>query len=208
MTFARKKVAPLPARPQRSALTALIVSSGESTNLFAELYAAVSGSGEGASTNVTVYFPSARAPKGQAMDLNVRKDAMVEEVIGFALWTYCEEGWLPKLDEGMENAGDKAFCCWVDYAHREEDGEVDDDFPPPDRIGKVAQVQCRSVRCIGSYSCANPTKPTDRNQDPTASLPGHSSPCVSSCRSVTSANADASSPPTRPHPATPCPAPA
>jgi hypothetical protein len=134
MTFARKKVAPLPSRPQRSALTALLVSSGESTNPFAELYSAVSGRGEGASTNVQVYFPLARAPKGQAMDLNVRKDATVEEVIGFALWTYWEEGWLPKLDEGMENAEEEKLATrlsavgWI-MRIAEEDGEIDDDFP-------------------------------------------------------------------------------
>ncbi|KAJ7033204.1 stress-activated map kinase interacting protein 1-domain-containing protein [Mycena alexandri] len=153
MTFARKKVAPLPARPQRSALTALIVSSGESTNPFAELYAAVSGRGEGASTNVSVYFPSARAPKGQAMDLNVRKDATVEEVIGFALWTYCEEGWLPKLDEGMENADEEKLATrlsavgWI-MRIAEEDGEVDDDFPPPDRIGKVAKFNAEAYAVL------------------------------------------------------------
>ncbi|KAJ7698740.1 stress-activated map kinase interacting protein 1-domain-containing protein [Mycena rosella] len=153
MNFARKKVAPLPSRPQRSALTVLIVSSGESTNPFAELYAAVSGRGEGASTNVSVYFPSARAPKGQAMDLNVRKDATVEEVIGFALWTYWEEGWLPKLDEGMENADEEKLAMrlsavgWI-MRIAEEDGEVDDDFPPPDRVGKVAKFNAEAYAVL------------------------------------------------------------
>ncbi|KAF8217816.1 stress-activated map kinase interacting protein 1-domain-containing protein [Mycena galopus ATCC 62051] len=153
MTFARKKVAPLPARPQRSALTALLVSSGESTNPFAELYAAVSGRSEGASMNVQVYFPSARAPKGQAMDLNVRKDSTVEEVIGFALWTYWEEGWLPKLDAGMENAEEEKLATrlsavgWI-MRIAEEDGEVDDDFPPPDRVGKVAKFNAEAYAVL------------------------------------------------------------
>ncbi|KAF7359268.1 hypothetical protein MSAN_01269200 [Mycena sanguinolenta] len=153
MIFARKKVAPLPSRPQRSALTALLVSSGESTNPFAELYAAVSGRGEGASINVQVYFPSARTPKGQAMDLNVRKDSTVEEVIGFALWTYWEEGWLPKLDEGMEGAEEEKLATrlsavgWI-MRIAEEDGEVDDDFPPPDRIGKVAKFNAEAYAVL------------------------------------------------------------
>ncbi|KAJ7662023.1 stress-activated map kinase interacting protein 1-domain-containing protein [Mycena polygramma] len=122
----------------------MLVSSGESTNPFAELYAAVSGHGEGASTKVQVYFPSARAPKGQAMDLNVRKVATAEEVIGFALWSYREEGWLPKLDEGMENAEEEKLATrlsavgWI-LRIAEEDGEVNDDFPPPDRMSKVAK---------------------------------------------------------------------
>ncbi|KAJ7778713.1 stress-activated map kinase interacting protein 1-domain-containing protein [Mycena maculata] len=153
MTFARKKVAPLPSRTQRSALTALLVSSGEITNPFAELYAAVSGRTDGASTNVQVYFPAARAPKGQAMDLNVRRDATVEEVIGFALWTYWEEGWLPKLDEGMENADEEKLATrlspvgWI-MRIAEEDGEVDDDFPPPDRIGKVAKFNAEAYAVL------------------------------------------------------------
>ncbi|KAF7291898.1 hypothetical protein MIND_01215100 [Mycena indigotica] len=141
--FARKKVAPLPRNTPRSALTAMLVSSGEITNPFAELYATVSGRGEGAQTSVQVYFPSARAPRGQAMDLSVRKDATVEEVIGFALWTYWEEGWLPKLDEGIENDEDKKATrlSAIGWTMRiaEDDGEVDDDFPPPDRIGKIAK---------------------------------------------------------------------
>ncbi|KAJ7509791.1 hypothetical protein B0H11DRAFT_2216667 [Mycena galericulata] len=59
-----QKFAPLPVCPQRSALTALLVSLGEITNQFAKLYAAVSGRGQGASSmNVVVYFPTARAPK-------------------------------------------------------------------------------------------------------------------------------------------------
>ncbi|KAJ7255218.1 stress-activated map kinase interacting protein 1-domain-containing protein [Mycena rebaudengoi] len=153
MNFMRKKVAPLPNRPQRSALTELLVSSGESTNPFAELYAAVSGRGEGASVNVPVYFPAARAPKGQAMELNVRRDATVEEVIGFALWTYCEEGWLPKLDEGLENADEEKRATrlsavgWI-MRIAEDDGEVDDDFPPPDRIGKVAKFNAEAYAVL------------------------------------------------------------
>ncbi|KAJ6500564.1 stress-activated map kinase interacting protein 1-domain-containing protein [Mycena sanguinolenta] len=154
MIFARKKVTPLPSRPQRSALTALLVSSGESTNPFAELYAAVSGRGEGASINVQVYFPSARTPKGQAMDLNVRKDSTVEEVIGFALWTYWEEGWLPKLDAGMEGEEEKlatrlSAVGWI-MRIAEEDGEVDDDFPPPDRIGKVAKFNADAYAVLAA----------------------------------------------------------
>ncbi|CAK5282393.1 unnamed protein product [Mycena citricolor] len=141
MMFARKKV--LPVRSPKSALTAMLVAAGESTNPFAELYASVSGRGEGASTNVQVYFPSAKAPRGEAMDLNVRRDSTVEEVIGFALWTYWEKGWLPKLDKGIENDEEKlatrlSGVGWI-MRIAEEDGEVDDDFPPPDRTGKIAK---------------------------------------------------------------------
>jgi target of rapamycin complex 2 subunit MAPKAP1 len=72
------------------------------------------------------------------MELNVRKDASVEEVIGFALWSYWEEGWLPKLDEGLkkpeEGEEDEKWDTrisavgWI-MRIAEDDGEVDDEFP-------------------------------------------------------------------------------
>jgi hypothetical protein len=97
------------------------------------MYASISGRGEIASTNVHVYFPHAQQPRGKPMDLNVRRDASVEEVIGFALWNYWEEGWLPKLDEGLTQDDPKievrlSAVGWI-LRIAEEDGEVDDDFP-------------------------------------------------------------------------------
>jgi hypothetical protein len=127
MSFSRQKVTPV--RPQNSTLTAVLASSGHSTNPFAELYAAISGRAETASMNVRVFFPHAHQPPGRAMDLNVRKDATVEEVIGFALWSYWEEGWLPKLDEGQSGEDEtKSAVAWI-MRVAENDGEVDEDFP-------------------------------------------------------------------------------
>ena len=67
------------------------------------------------------------------MDLNVRRDATVEEVIGFALWHYWEEDWLPKLDDRLGEDDPKrgvrlSAVGWI-LRIAEEDGEVDDDFP-------------------------------------------------------------------------------
>ncbi|KAL0575232.1 Component of a membrane-bound complex containing the Tor2p kinase, partial [Marasmius crinis-equi] len=140
--FTRKRVAPL--RPQKSSLSAMLASSSNSNNPFSEIYSSISGRGnESASTNVLVYFPTSRTP-GKGMDLNVRKDATVEEVIGFALWTYWEEGWMPRLDEEekeKDTEKDNIRLSTVGWILRiaEEDGEVDDDFPPPDRTGKIAK---------------------------------------------------------------------
>lgn len=80
--------------------------------------------------NVRVFFPHARQPVGRAMDLNVRKDASVEEVVGFALWSYWEEGWLPKLDENVSGEEDPKLSAvgWI-MRIAESDGEVDEDFP-------------------------------------------------------------------------------
>lgn len=98
----------------------------------------MSGRGEAQSVDVLVFFPHARQPANKGLTLNVRKEATVEEVLGFALWTYWEEGWLPKLDEGLSGEDDPMWdtqisaVSWIVQV-AEEDGEVDDDFPgmPP-----------------------------------------------------------------------------
>ncbi|KIJ61493.1 hypothetical protein HYDPIDRAFT_116002 [Hydnomerulius pinastri MD-312] len=137
MTFTRRTLAP--ARPQASALTAMLASTGGSANPFSELYGAISGRGESAAMDVKVFFPHARQPRGEVMILNVRKDATVEEVIGFALWTYWEEGWLPKLNDGVGEDDPKlSGIGWI-MRIAEDDGEVDEDFPPPDRTGKISK---------------------------------------------------------------------
>ncbi|KAI6104188.1 stress-activated map kinase interacting protein 1-domain-containing protein [Pisolithus sp. B1] len=137
-------------RPQVSALTMMLASSVGSSNPFSELYAAVSGRGETAAMDVKVFFPHARQPKGEAMVLNVRKDATVEEVIGFALWSYWEEDWLPKLNEGV-GANDPKLSAvgWV-MRIAEDDGEVDEDFPPPDRTGKISKFNFEAFAIIGA----------------------------------------------------------
>ncbi|TFK66345.1 hypothetical protein BDN72DRAFT_844502 [Pluteus cervinus] len=142
INFTRKAVGPL--KVQKSSLSAMLASSSSSSNPFSEFYAAISGRGEAAASNVKVYFPHAKKPAGRTMDLNVRKDSTVEEVIGFALWTYWEDGWLPKLDEGLFGEDDPKWAIKVSAVGwilriAEDDGEVDDDFPPPDRSGKVVK---------------------------------------------------------------------
>ena len=142
LTFPRKKVHPI--RPVKSALTAMLAKTSSSTNPFEEYYAAISGRAEGESKIVAVFFPKAKKPMGQVMELNVRKDATVEEVLGHALYRYWEEGWVPKVDEGLEGEEDPKWCTvcsavgWI-LRIAEDDGEVDEDFPPPDRTGKISK---------------------------------------------------------------------
>jgi hypothetical protein len=129
--FARQKVAPI--RAAKSALSSMMAASN-TTNPFSDLYSAISGRGVSppASMVVTVFFPFAREPAGESMRLSVRKDATVEEVLGFGLWSYWEAGWLPRLDDEdtNSNTSEEKFCAvgWV-MKIAEEDGEVDEDFP-------------------------------------------------------------------------------
>lgn len=136
--FARQKV--LPVRPAKSALSSMMAATN-TTNPFSDLYSGISGRGvpPAASMAATVFFPFAREPAGKPMTLSVRKDATIEEVLGFALWSYWEEGWLPRLDEDP-NAPEEMLSAvgWV-LKIAEEDGEVDGDFPPPTRESKISK---------------------------------------------------------------------
>ncbi|KAI0341512.1 hypothetical protein BDW22DRAFT_1377629 [Trametopsis cervina] len=142
--FARQPVEPV--RPVKSALSVMLANEDEDTteNPFSELYSAISGRAEADSMNVQVFFPHAKKPAGEAMQLHVRKDATIEEVLGFALWTYWEEGWQPRIDEGLSGEDDSKWattCSALGWILRiaEDDGEVDEDFPPPDRTGKISK---------------------------------------------------------------------
>ena len=172
LTFPRKKVPPI--RPVKSALTAMLAKASSSMNPFEEYYAAISGRAEGESKMVAVYFPKATKPMGEVMELNVRKDATVEEVLGHALYRYWEEGWSPKIDAGLENEEDPRWaiiCSAVGWILRiaEEDGEVDEDFPPPDRTGKISRFNFDAYAVLD----ASPTqsKPCTRNSTVRADPP-------------------------------------
>jgi len=129
--FARQKVAPI--RAAKSALSSMMAASN-TTNPFSDLYSAISGRGVSppASMVVTVFFPFAREPAGEPMRLRVRKDATVEEVLGFGLWSYWEAGWSPRLDDEdiNSNTSEEKLTAvgWV-MKIAEDDGEVDEDFP-------------------------------------------------------------------------------
>lgn len=129
--FTKRQVMHTTEQPKTSALSqALASTSGSTSNPFSETYAAISGRGESASMNIPVFFPRARNPAGKPLNLNVRRDSTIEEVLGFALWTYWEEGWLPTLSEGVTDERDPKLSAvgWI-LRLAEDDGEVDDDFP-------------------------------------------------------------------------------
>ncbi|KAH9941294.1 stress-activated map kinase interacting protein 1-domain-containing protein [Epithele typhae] len=151
--FERRPVPP--ARAGVSALTAMLAStsSSSSSNPFTELYSAISGRPETDSMIVRVFFPMARKPKDQALELSVKKDATVEEVLGYALWTYWEESWLPQIDEGLSGEEDPKWdirCSASGWILRiaEEDGEVDEDWPPPERMRKISNFNFEAYAVV------------------------------------------------------------
>lgn len=145
------------ARPQKSGISALLSKHSEGPeNPFATPYKGIGSLSTGPNTSVEVYFPFANSDsisqetksnakavnvKSKSMSLSVRKDATMEEVIGFSLYCYVEEGWKPDLDEERTNEDDRAVrLSTLGWTLRiVEDGEVDDDYPAIDRsllVGK------------------------------------------------------------------------
>lgn len=126
LSFTRVKVPPLPATKAPSALSLILASHGSKPeNPFSELYSLISSRSNPLTLQITYPFSEHKDP----VTLKVRSDATVEEVIGFALWTYWEEGFLPKLDEGDESRKKDRLSAAGWSLRVTEDGEVDDDFP-------------------------------------------------------------------------------
>jgi hypothetical protein len=97
------------------------------SNPFASLYTSVSAHPPHPSLSLNVYFPHSQNPT-KPLVLAVRKDATVEEVTGYGLFRYWEEGRAPLLSE--EEESDQRWST-VGWGLRivEDDGEVDEDFP-------------------------------------------------------------------------------
>lgn len=83
------------------------------------------------SLSLSLFFPHSDMPS-KPIKTRIRRDATVEEVIGFGLYLYCEEGRTPPLDEGLEDGTERDIRMnTVGWGLRivEDDGEVDEDFP-------------------------------------------------------------------------------
>jgi hypothetical protein len=129
--FARQKVAPI--RAVKSALSNMMAASN-TTNPFSDLYSAISGRGVSATAlmDVTVFFPFAREPAGEPMSLTVRKDATVEEVLGFGFWSY----------------QDFLLFCFFFSVSQMTFARLDC-FPSPKQRVENIQIQFRGVRRAG-----------------------------------------------------------
>ncbi|KAH8548963.1 stress-activated map kinase interacting protein 1-domain-containing protein [Umbelopsis sp. PMI_123] len=135
LTFDRK---PLPTSPtlstRQSTLSAMIAEKGKAAeNPFAEDYSFVSGKGETSPTTLCVYLPFCSEPD-KPVNVIVRSDALVEEVIGFLLYQYIEQKKTPKLDPDMCNV-----VRWV-LRIAEEDGEIEEDLPAVDRARRINRI--------------------------------------------------------------------
>lgn len=143
-------------RPKGSMLSSMLQKQDSGPeNPFAPFYAGIAGRAATVpSMTVDIYFPWAESrqppsssppasgavsvhPKTKCMKLNIRKDATMEEVIGYGLYCYVEERWKPELDppgSPLSDSEREVKLTTVGWTLMiVEDGEVDDDFPAIDQ---------------------------------------------------------------------------
>lgn len=114
-----------------SALSAIITRSSSSmSNPFATDFSFICGKGEPNPVHLRIYFPhcsTARKP----LSVVVKREATVEEVIGYTLYEYVETKMLPVIDSNTGKAS-----AW-NLRIVEDDGTIDEDFPALERSRKV-----------------------------------------------------------------------
>ncbi|CAG8810838.1 5350_t:CDS:2, partial [Dentiscutata erythropus] len=106
-----------------SALTALIAEKkNKLDNPFAEEYSFFAGKGDLNPITRKIYLPFSAEPT-KPMSVIVKRDASVEEIIGYTLYQYWDEKREPILDQTL--------CDVVRWNMRivEDDGVIDEDFP-------------------------------------------------------------------------------
>ena len=106
-------------------------------NPFRSLYASVAAPPGQPSISLELYFPHSTEPTRPIMGV-ARKDVTVEEVTGYGLWRYWEEGREPKLED--EEVEDKLSTVGWGLRMVEDDGEVDEDFPGESRLASVRSL--------------------------------------------------------------------
>nr|XP_019047069.1 hypothetical protein I302_03676 [Kwoniella bestiolae CBS 10118]OCF25999.1 hypothetical protein I302_03676 [Kwoniella bestiolae CBS 10118] len=112
------------------------IDEGPPPNPFTSLYATVAAPPGVPSLSLEMYFPHSKKPTDPIV-AKVRKDATVEEVTGFGLYKYWEDSRLPLLSEEEDEVKWSAVGWGLRIV--EDDGEVDEDFPPLDRESQISK---------------------------------------------------------------------
>lgn len=131
-----------PALPAMSALTTMLSQQSESSsgsNPYTADYGALAIRGAGPKgLKLRLFFPHSKTKAGKkCVEVRVRKDITVEEVIGSGLLAYWDDGMEPPLLaeadaeawDGETLIGRLDPAAWNLRIVEDDDGEVDDDFP-------------------------------------------------------------------------------
>nr|ODN93712.1 hypothetical protein L204_04896 [Cryptococcus depauperatus CBS 7855] len=114
-------------------------------NPFYSLYSSTAAPPGASFVSLELYFPHSENPT-QPIVGKVRKDATVEEVLGYGLWRYWDERREPKLED-EENEIKWSTVGWG-LRIVEDDGEVDEDFPALDRESKISKFIYESFAIV------------------------------------------------------------
>jgi len=137
------RVIPKAPLPKQSALTTLISQKETediSANPFTSHYGALimRAAGNDSVLKLKLFFPHCGGREAKKpLDIKMRKDVTVEEVIGSGLWAYWEEDKQPSLLsekekedwDGIELKGRLDPARWNLMIVEDDDGDVDEDFP-------------------------------------------------------------------------------
>ncbi|KAJ3396435.1 hypothetical protein HDU92_003057 [Lobulomyces angularis] len=116
---------------KKSALTSLINDKG-TENPFANEYGFFCGKGDADAIILKIYIPYSDEPS-IPLKISVKRDAKVEECIGYALYEYFNEGRTPILEVDLCD-----IACW-NMRIMDDDGTIDDDFPALERARKIGK---------------------------------------------------------------------
>ncbi|KAI3644569.1 hypothetical protein MP228_010733 [Amoeboaphelidium protococcarum] len=123
----------VPVQQTKSLLTAKVKSGAQNSNPFKD-YSHICGRGDLAPVTLRIYFPSS-AQATKASIIVVKRDASVEDVVGYALYCYVEEKRLPAI--ASSNSDGKQLVQFWNLRIVEDEGEVDEDFPALERNRKI-----------------------------------------------------------------------
>ncbi|KAI8999440.1 stress-activated map kinase interacting protein 1-domain-containing protein [Gaertneriomyces semiglobifer] len=115
-----------------SALTMMLLEQSRSNNPFGKDYSYYSGKGDSDPIQLLIYMPISDEPE-IPLEVSVMKDATVEEVMGYALFEYWNEGRQPTIPEHLRDV-----VMW-NMRIVEDGGVIDDDFPALERTRKISK---------------------------------------------------------------------
>ncbi|KAJ3133413.1 hypothetical protein HK100_004407 [Physocladia obscura] len=122
--------------PKRSALSLLLNDQGATENPFADDFGFLSGKGEAYPIRIKIFIPSSPTP-AEPLLIIIKRDATVEELIGYTLYEYFNRLSNTEVDPTEFLPSEKCdVCCW-NLRLVEDDGTIDEDFPALDRVSKM-----------------------------------------------------------------------
>ncbi|KAF9413426.1 hypothetical protein BGZ94_000732, partial [Podila epigama] len=134
-----------------SLLTSLILQQkSRDENPFAEEFLRVAGMGETSPVQLKIYLPGSDKPK-DPMQVVVKREATVEDVIGYILYQYYHEGRTPLLTD------DQSTVVQWNLRIVEDDGEIDDDLPAVERTLKIGRFSMNQRFAMNQFALCEAT---------------------------------------------------